>query len=118
METECEISKFLEEKPEWIFTENETNSEKLYNVPQYTKYVKDGFHSYVVNGNKEAINAKRRGSQKNEKIKLIGKGTKVAAYHKIKIPAKTTVTLRLRFYSEEETPKTPFGPEFEGRKNK
>jgi hypothetical protein len=62
MENEnSDISKYLVSKPEWLFTENETNSQKLYNVPNYTPYVKDAFHSYVVNGNKEAVNPKRKG---------------------------------------------------------
>ena len=37
-------------KPDLLFTENETNTEKLYNMPHYTKYYKDAFHRYVVNG--------------------------------------------------------------------
>ena len=36
--------------PEVIYTENETNSMKLYGVENYTSYVRDAFHRYVVNG--------------------------------------------------------------------
>lgn len=35
---------------ELLFTENETNTEKLYGSESYTKYFKDAFHRYVVNG--------------------------------------------------------------------
>jgi len=39
------------EKPEeLVFTENETNSSKLYGVDSYTQYTKDAFHRYIING--------------------------------------------------------------------
>ena len=41
---------------ELLFTENETNNERLYGVPSPTPYVKDAFHAYVVNGKREAVN--------------------------------------------------------------
>jgi len=34
-----------------LFTESETNNERLYGVPSPTPYVKDAFHAYVVNAN-------------------------------------------------------------------
>ncbi|MES1208693.1 MAG: glucosidase, partial [Pseudomonadota bacterium] len=36
--------------PELIFTENETNAERLFGAPNPTPYVKDAFHEYVVGG--------------------------------------------------------------------
>lgn len=33
-----------------LFTENETNSQRLFGTDNYTLYVKDAFHRYVVNG--------------------------------------------------------------------
>jgi hypothetical protein len=41
---------------EWLFTENETNCERLFDSPSASPYVKDAFHRYVVNGDKAAVN--------------------------------------------------------------
>ena len=38
----------------WLFTENETNSQKLYNESNKTK-TKDAFHEYFISSNKQAI---------------------------------------------------------------
>ena len=42
-----------------LFTENETNNERLFNSPNAGPYVKDGFDSYLVHGRGEAINPGR-----------------------------------------------------------
>ena len=39
---------------ELLFTENESNSERLW-VPSTTPYVKDAFHEYLVNGRREVL---------------------------------------------------------------
>jgi hypothetical protein len=41
---------------ELLFTENETNSELLFNTPSYTPYVKDAFHRYLIKGQTNAVN--------------------------------------------------------------
>lgn len=33
-----------------LFTENETNTQRLFGVDNYTQYVKDAFHRYIVDG--------------------------------------------------------------------
>ena len=38
--------------PELLFTNNETNTERLYNEKNHTPYVKDAFHRYVIAGEK------------------------------------------------------------------
>ena len=48
---------------ELLFTENETNNERLYGVPSPTPYVKDAFHAYVVNGKREAVNPAATGTK-------------------------------------------------------
>jgi hypothetical protein len=48
---------------EMLFTENETNCERLYGVRSRTPYVKDAFHNYVVNGRREAVNPARAGTK-------------------------------------------------------
>nr|WP_294896958.1 glucosidase [uncultured Pedobacter sp.] len=74
---------YLEEKAPFLFTENETNNQKLYNAANATQHVKDGINDYVVNGKSEAVNP-----QPN--------GTKVAIYYQKQIPAKSSITIKLR----------------------
>ena len=68
------------------FTENESNAERLYGVPNASPFVKDGIHEYVVNGRPTAVNQDRVGSK--------------AAIHYVRdlAPSETTV-IRLRVSS-------------------
>ena len=84
---------------QWLFTENETNSQKLFGSPQYTPYVKDAFHEYVINGRKDAVCPDNH-------------GTKVAAHYSLVIPAGGSVQIPLRLYSEQEQPLKSFGPDY------
>ncbi len=69
--------------PEVLFTENETNGEKLYGIQNRTPFVKDGINEYIVNGKTDAVNPENT-------------GTKVGANYKFDIPAKSEVVIRLR----------------------
>ena len=71
---------------ELLFTENETNTERLYGVPSPTPYVKDAFHAYVVNGKREAVNP-------------AATGTKAAARYSRTIDAGETINFDLRLAS-------------------
>src|SRR4051812_30216228 len=42
--------------PELIFTENETNSRRLFGAESSTRFTKDAFHEYVVGNQKAAVN--------------------------------------------------------------
>ncbi|HKV95791.1 MAG TPA: glucosidase [Candidatus Angelobacter sp.] len=68
-----------------LFTENETNFQRLFNVPNGSPFVKDAFHGYVINGEKDAVNPAQQ-------------GTKAAIYYKLTIPSggQATVNLRLQ----------------------
>ena len=88
------------EEPELLFTENETNTEKLFQSPNAAPYVKDAFHEYLIGGRREAVNPR-------------GVGTKAAAAYRLEIPARGSASVRLRLSSEEEAPRDPFGPGFE-----
>jgi len=66
-----------------LFTENESNTERLANTPNRTPYVKDAFHDYVVRGQLGAVNPGQT-------------GTKAAAYYRRKIPAGGSTVIRLR----------------------
>ncbi len=86
--------------PELLFTENDTNTRKLFGTETWTPYVKDAFHEYVIRGNTAAINPKQT-------------GTKVAAWYKLNIPAGGQAQVRLRLTAGEVTVPAPFGPEFD-----
>lgn len=49
--------------PEFLFTENASNNQKLWGVENDYKYCKDGFHDYVVDGKKEAVNPENKGTK-------------------------------------------------------
>jgi hypothetical protein len=84
--------------PELIFTENESNTERLWGQPNATPWVKDSFHQYVIAGNQEAINP--------DKV-----GTKAAARYILEIPAGGAQVVRLRLSTA--APSVPFGDGFD-----
>jgi hypothetical protein len=60
---------------ELLFTENETNNERLYGVPSPTPFVKDAFHAYVVHGTREAVNPAAIGTKAAVRyIRTVGAG--------------------------------------------
>jgi hypothetical protein len=79
------------EKPSFLFTENETNSELLFSTPNEFPFVKDAFHDYVIRGRRDALNDK-------------GVGTKAAAYYQLSIPAGGKITVPLRLCTEKSAP--------------
>ncbi|HVR40487.1 MAG TPA: glucosidase [Thermoanaerobaculia bacterium] len=46
-----------------LFTDNETNAERLYGSASRSKYVKDAFHRYIVNGEHNAVNPDNVGTK-------------------------------------------------------
>ncbi len=46
-----------------LFTENETNNERIFGTANAFPYVKDGIDSYVVNGYPDAVNPENRGTK-------------------------------------------------------
>ncbi len=70
-------------EPELLFTENETNAQRLWGQPNASPYVKDAFHAYVVGGDAGAVNPART-------------GTKAAAHYALDVPAGGSRTVRLR----------------------
>lgn len=47
----------------WIFTDNETNTERLYQQPNTRPYQKDGFHRYLIESEQGAINPQQSGTK-------------------------------------------------------
>ncbi|MGB0257718.1 MAG: glucosidase, partial [Coraliomargarita sp.] len=84
---------------EWLFTENETNTQVLWGDEPDAPYVKDGFHRCVVNGESDAVNPEQQ-------------GTKAAMHYRFEIPAGGSVEVRCRLASKNERPELPFGKEF------
>ena len=78
-----------EGQPTLLFTENETNTRRLDGDPEGSRYVKDSFHSYVVEGEKEAVNPDHI-------------GTKAAAQYVLALAPGETRTVRLRFTNEAQ----------------
>lgn len=82
------------EETELLFTNNETNTERLYGSPSRTPYVKDAFHDAVIRGDTSKTNPQKRGS-------------KAAALRHYVVPAGGRVVLRARLCADADL--TPFG---------
>jgi hypothetical protein len=72
-----------EGKPELLFTENETNYERLFGAANGSPFVKDGINDYVVHGRSAAVNPSRF-------------GTKASARYALSLAPGETKTVRLR----------------------
>ncbi len=85
-------------KPDLLFTENESNLQRLWGQPNASPWVKDAFHQYVVDGNSEAVNPAKT-------------GTKAAAHYILDVPAGGSSVIRLRL-SASPSPEV-FGDSFD-----
>ncbi|MDX6766616.1 MAG: hypothetical protein SFU85_07490 [Candidatus Methylacidiphilales bacterium] len=50
-------------RPRWLFTENETNTTRLYGLPESTPLTKDAFHDAVIHGKKALCHTEPRGTK-------------------------------------------------------
>ena len=73
----------------WLFTDNETNTNRHPGLPAESEYFKDAINDYVVLGDTKAVNPKQR-------------GTKCAAYGLLMVPAGQTRTIRCRLAHVDE----------------
>jgi hypothetical protein len=91
-----------------LFTENETNTQRIFGIPNRCPYVKDGINNYVVNGQEGGVNPEK-------------KGTKVAAHYRLTVAPGHSQVVRLRLSDTAPTAyapsngktATPFGTSFE-----
>ncbi|HEY7193579.1 MAG TPA: hypothetical protein VH439_07535 [Gemmatimonadales bacterium] len=91
---------FVDGDAELLFTENETNTERLVRVPNRTPYVKDAFHNYVVHTRAGAVNPDHT-------------GTKAAAHYTLTVAGGASASMRLRLTdAAPATLATPFGSAF------
>ena len=92
---------------ELLFTENETNTQRIFGVANRSLYVKDSINSYIVHGQKEAVNPEK-------------KGTKVAAHYRLTVRPGQSQVVRLRLgdvapaaAARKDGEEDPFGRHFE-----
>ena len=74
----------LDGSPELLFTENETNTERLWNWRGANRFYKDAFHEYLIHHRVDAVNPHHQ-------------GTKACAVYRLEIEPQEEVTLRFRF---------------------
>ncbi|HVP15628.1 MAG TPA: hypothetical protein VMS88_08785 [Terriglobales bacterium] len=91
--------------PEWrlpalLFTDNETNAERIFGAPNPSPHVKDAFHELLVRGRAEAVDPAAR-------------GTKAAAHYALDLPPGAERELRLRLCAGERLPEDTLGADFE-----
>jgi hypothetical protein len=100
---------YCEDGASLLFTENETNTERLFRSPNQTPYVKDGINDYVVHGASAAVNPEKR-------------GTKAAAHYRFELGPHQSRSVRLRLSdgalkessSPASRPSLPLGSSFDG----
>jgi hypothetical protein len=81
-----------------LFTENETNNERIFGTPNTSRYVKDGINNYIVHGDKKAINSDNV-------------GTKASPHYQVDIEAEMSIVLRLRL--SKDVLENPFDKSYE-----
>ena len=90
----------LQNMPAVLFTENETNTARLYGVPS-PQFCKDGINDFVVNGRTDAVNPAQV-------------GTKASPHYEFLIAPQAGVTISLRLTDKTWLElKDPFNDEFD-----
>lgn len=89
---------FCEHAGEVIFTENETNFERLFEIENQSSFTKDGINDYIVNERLETVNPTKR-------------GTKLASRYEFQLNPRKSKIIRLRL--SDQKLKHSFGSEFE-----
>ncbi|MFM9882072.1 MAG: MGH1-like glycoside hydrolase domain-containing protein [Burkholderiales bacterium] len=74
--------------PNLLFTENETNYERVFNAASPSPYTKDAFHAMLVDGEHHRVNPART-------------GTKAAAHYRLRVASGASVVLKLRIADRE-----------------
>ena len=92
-----EYNLFCEDADDLLFTENESNAQRLWNLPNRSPFVKDSINDFVVDDKIDSINRQRA-------------GTKASAHYKFHLPAGESVSVRLRLtrVGEKKSNDNPF----------
>ncbi len=80
-----------------LFTENETNAKRIFDLENASPYVKDSFQRFAVEGDNSAVNPAQE-------------GTKAAAHYVLNVPANGSQTISLRLSQSQDL---AFGDEFD-----
>ena len=79
---------------EQLFTNNESNWQRLFGGENGSAHVKDAFHEYVVHGRRDAVSP-------------LGRGTKAAFHHVLEVPAGASREIRLRLTDDASVVEAP-----------
>src|SRR5262249_54034819 len=98
---------YCEGEPTLLFTENETNTQRIFGVANRSPYVKDSINNYIVHSQTEVVNPEK-------------KGTKVAAHYRLTVNPGECQVVRLRlsdavpdaFTRGKKKAVSPFGSQF------
>ncbi|MEP7341507.1 MAG: glucosidase [Acidobacteriota bacterium] len=90
---------FCDNSPELLFTENETNKQRLYGSQNDSPFAKDGINDFIVHGKTDAVNPAKAGS-------------KAAAHYKLTLKPGESKTIKLRL-TDNTSLANPFGKEFD-----
>lgn len=90
---------YCDGQAELLFTDNESNKERLWGAPNTSAYVKDGINDYLIHGHADAVNPNLT-------------GTKTSVHYVADVGAGATQTFRLRL-SDAPNLTDPFGPAFD-----
>jgi hypothetical protein len=88
---------YADQAPAWMFTENNSNVERLWGVPRNGQVFKDGINDAIVSSRVDTIAAD-------------GRGTKAAAHYRYDVPAGGSVEIRLRLTDKSPGEMPPAGP--------
>lgn len=86
--------------PRLLFTDNETNTQRLWNCPNASPFVKDAFHEFLIQGRADAVNGENF-------------GTKGAPHYQLDLRPGESAVVRLRLIGAEEKVGDPFGKSFD-----
>ena len=92
----------LSEPDDWLFTDNETNFERLFQTENPSPHVKDAFHRYLIANEHGAVNPAKT-------------GTKAAAYYRTDIAPGGSAQFRLRLTAAPEHREIDFDQVFQQR---
>jgi hypothetical protein len=74
---------------EWVFTDNQTNKQKIFHTQQDAAYTKDAFHRYLIDNETAAVNPAKT-------------GTKAAACIKVMLKPGESVVVRCRLHAKHQ----------------
>jgi hypothetical protein len=78
-----ELTCYAEGEAQWLFCDNNTNTERLFHTPSSEQFFKDGINEYVVEGQQNAVNPALS-------------GTKAAAHYQLTLASGASQQVRLR----------------------